>query len=408
MMAVRLSVFPLVFLVGCSAAPAEGGAEGAESDTAEIYQGAVLPVAKLVAAGDSLSCAKVAGQGVKCWGGNSRGELGIGTTGGEFPAPQSIVSPGANVKSLDSESGSTCALLKGGELKCWGANFSGTLGTGDTVDTNAPTTAVPLPAPAREVAVGGLHVCARVEGGDVYCWGGNFNGQLGIGAEPGLTPLPTAPVNFGGRRATAIASGGVHACAILGNGTVRCWGENSAGQLGVAAGGIRSVPAEPVALGAKATAISAGQAHTCALLETGQVKCWGNNADGQLGIGAISVEQPPQLVVGLPGPVTAITNGGDHTCVLLADQRIACFGFSPSGQVGAPGFEFQFPSPVILDIEFPVASIDASFDHTCALSTTGDVKCWGANWGGKLGLACYPGCLDTFGQSPSQIPNVQF
>jgi alpha-tubulin suppressor-like RCC1 family protein len=408
-MAVRISLVPLVLLVACSAAPAaEGGAEGVESDIAEIQQDAVLPTAKFIATGDNMTCAKVAGQGVKCWGANQWGELGIGVTGGDFPAPQSIVSPGANVKGIDGGSQFSCALLKEGVVKCWGQNFSGNLGTGDTVATNAPTIAVPLPAPAREVATGALHVCARVEGGDVYCWGGNYTGSLGIGPGPDQ-PLPTAPVDFGGRRAKAIASGALHSCAVLGNGTVRCWGENTVGQLGDGTVTNSGVPAAPVALGAKAVAVTAGMAHTCALLETGEVKCWGNNYDGQLGLGELRFEpQPPQLVAGLPGPVTAVVTGGDHTCVLLADQRVACFGFNPLGQVGTPDYEYQHPSPVVLDIEFPVAAIDAGFDHTCALSTTGDVKCWGANWGGKLGLACYPGCMDTFGQSPSQIPNVQF
>ena len=405
-MTVRTSFLFVSLLAGCSAAPAEDGGPEVEGAAGQALK---VPVAKIVSAGGTHTCAKIGGQGVKCWGWNAYGQIGNGVDGGEYPIPQSIVDPGANVKDIVASDISTCALLKEGEVKCWGANFTGMLGTGDTTNTNAPGVAVPLPAPAREVSARGLHTCARVEGGAVYCWGSNANGELGIGTSGPTQPLPTSPVDLGGRKAVGLAAGADFVCTLLGNGTVRCWGANYGGQLGDGGTEASTVPKPPIALGAKAVAISAGNAHACALLETGEMKCWGNNFDGQVGLGAISfVPEPPQTVVGLPGPVASIAVGGDHTCAVLVDGRGACWGFNPLGQVGAPDWEWQHPTPVVLDIEFPVASMSSGFDHTCALSTTGTVKCWGANYGGKLGISCYPGCTDTVGLSPSQIENVQF
>jgi alpha-tubulin suppressor-like RCC1 family protein len=305
-------------------------------------------------------------------------------------------------------------------VECWGANYWGNLGIADPVSTNAATTPVPLPAPAKDVQAPGPHACAIVQGGDLYCWGSNETGELGIGTtdfDP--HPAPTL-VPLGGRNVTDVAVGDWHTCALLRNGQVKCWGDNTYGQLGDGTATSNPSPGTAVPLGALAISISAGGSHTCAVLETGAMKCWGANFDGQLGIGAFDPFQSliPADVVGLAGPAVSVSCGNIHTCALLADNRLECWGNNAAGQTGrlpiiptdpnewVPPLD---PAPDVIDVGFPVDSVSSGFSHTCAVSTTGDLKCWGFNGDGILGRSCSsPDCQSTYGYPPSAFDNVQF
>src|SRR3954453_9208154 len=201
---------------------------------------------------------------------------------------------------------------------------------------------------------GVVHTCAVLHGGRVRCWGYGYGGGLGYGNKNTIgddeTPASAGPVDLGpGRTATAVSAGRGHTCALLDNGSVRCWGENWYGELGY---GISTIligddesPASlgPVDLGAgrTATAISAGDFHTCALLDDGSVRCWGVGLDGRLGYSNtdnIGDDETPGSVapvnLGTGRTATAISAGGSHTCAVLDNGSVLCWGRGSDGQLG--------------------------------------------------------------------------
>jgi alpha-tubulin suppressor-like RCC1 family protein len=145
---------------------------------------------------------------------------------------------------------------------------------------------------------------------------------------------PTTVVTGLGGRATALGAGDRHTCALLADGRVQCWGYNRAGQLGDGTTTQRSTPTTVTGLGGRATALAAGWSHTCALLADGRVQCWGNNSLGQLGDGTTTQRSTPTTVTGLGGMATALAAGGEHTCALLEGGRVQCWGYNSAGQLG--------------------------------------------------------------------------
>jgi alpha-tubulin suppressor-like RCC1 family protein len=273
---------------------------------------------------------------------------------------------------------------------------------------------------------GGSHVCVIRDDGTVVCWGYNGNGQLGVGdtATRGDNPgeLPTTAVPLGaGRTATALTTGAAHTCALLDNGSVVCWGYNGSGLLGVGDTATRGdnpgelpAPAVPLGAGRTATAITAGQYHTCALLDDGSVVCWGYNQYGQLGVGDTATrgdapgELPaPVVPLGAGRTATAITAGLRHTCALLDDASVVCWGWNGFGQLGvgdtaprgdAPG---ELPAPAVpLGAGRTASAITAGAYQTCALLDDASVVCWGYNVKGQLGV----GDTADRGDNPGELP----
>ena len=245
----------------------------------------VLASAISVAAGGSHTCAVTAGGGVKCWGSNSYGQLGDGTTT-DRPIPVSVTGLGSGVIAVAAGGYHTCALTTGGGVKCWGSNGSGQLGDGTTTRRSVPVDVSGLGSGVVAAAAGESHTCALTASGGVKCWGNNGSGQLG-------TARRQQPSHPGGRerageRREHVAAGGSHTCAVTAGGGVKCWGRNSYGQLGDGTTTSRSVPVDVSGLGSGASAVAAGGSHTCALTAGGGrlgVKCWGSNVYGQLGDG---------------------------------------------------------------------------------------------------------------------------
>jgi len=360
-----------------------------------------------VSSGGSHTCATLSHHETRCWGYNESGELGLGTMDSATVYPPSTTIPGfPTAKFLSAGSSATCGLSQDGLVECWGANYEGNLGIGDSPSTYQLTPApVTLPALAKQIFTNnfGLTSCAIVQGADVYCWGANESGQLGIGTLTS-TSAPTSAVPLG-RNAISLAVGNSFTCALLRNGQVKCWGSDTGNNSGPA-----SQPGNPVALPSKAISISAGTAHTCVVLDTGDVYCWGNNADGEVGVGdTTNFNVPlPQQVIDLAGPAVSVSCGSDDTCAVLADGRVECWGNNFTGQLGTGDGVFSYAAPVLIDVGFPVDSIASGFFHRCALSTTGDLKCWGYNGGNMLGLQCGADCPDTSLLTPAQLANIQF
>ncbi|MCK5688830.1 RCC1 repeat-containing protein, partial [Myxococcota bacterium] len=230
-----------------------------------------------------------------------------------------------------------------------------------------------------------IHSCALLSAGTVKCWGANGDGQLGNGA---ANTDEVTPVDVSGLSdVAAIVAGYHHNCALLNSGAVKCWGDNYSGQLGD--GGTNPLESTPVDVSglANVIAITAGGSHSCALLDTGAVKCWGSDYYGQLGDSGYNTDSTtPVDVVGLSGTVTAITAGFVHTCALLDTGAMKCWGGNDYGQLGNGEVLLEEISPGnVAGIASGVTAIAAGEHHSCALFNTGAMKCWGNDNYGQLG-----------------------
>jgi cytochrome c peroxidase len=262
-----------------------------------------------VAAGHMFSCASLADGSARCWGYGYFGQLGNG--GHADSATPVAVSGLAGVASVAAGGDHACALLSDRTVSCWGQ------------ESSVPVAVLGLTGVAR-LAAGATHECAVVADGTVRCWGSNYFGQLGNGT---TVDSPTTPVTVAGLAGvTAIATGEAHACAVANNGDVFCWGANVAGQLGNAAGAPHQAAPIPVPGIADAIAVAAGSSHTCALHADGSVTCWGDNSALQLGVPDPSAEPGPVSVAGLGGPVSFLAAGRDTTCAVVNGAQVWCWG----------------------------------------------------------------------------------
>lgn len=322
------------------------------------------------------TCVLLEGGSVRCWGRNNRGQLGVG------------------------------------DNNDWGDALN---------ELNPPE--AELDQDVTHVAAGFNHTCAVTVPGEVLCWGRNDHGQLGLGHTQDLgdnpDEMPPPVVELGGAPVAMLALGARHSCALMEAGEVRCWGQNNRGQLGLGhandlGDNPDEMPPDPVLLGDEAVvSIAAGSHHTCALFESGSARCWGDNSAGALGIDdpeyfwgdELNETQPKQAHLG-GAVVRQLALGNDHTCAVLQSGDAMCWGYNYAGQLGLDSTvswgdgDPVMPPPIVHLNGENVAWIAAGSFHNCALMKSGGVRCWGINNQGGLGL----GTTETWGDGVHPMP----
>jgi alpha-tubulin suppressor-like RCC1 family protein len=416
-------------LTGCS--QIDGGADEL-GDVDRLQSGLVTTPPPVELAPSSMHTCLLSAGNVRCWGRGPGGQLGYGDTiqiGDNEPASTpGFVSVGGTVEQIDTGHFYTCALLDTGGVRCWGASSSGQLGYGNTTtigDNELPYTAgdVPLSSGAVQIAVGISHSCALLDTGSIQCWGFNSTGQLGYGHSNTIgddeAPSSQSPVSAGGT-VVQLAAGGNHTCALFDTGDVRCWGSYSYGQLGYNPNGHIGdneaiTSGSNVPLGGTAIQIAAGTNHTCALLDTGAVRCWGFGSRGRLGYGNtnnIGDNETPASAGDVPlgGTAVQITAGVNHTCALLDTDAVRCWGEDLSHELGYNGGvshigDDETPASAgDVNVGGAVAEVAAGHGYTCVRMQAGGIRCWGSAVWGRLGY----GDLNTIGddETPASAGNV--
>jgi len=340
--------------------------------------------------GNQNTCAITNDGVVKCWGSNQYGQLGQGQASVSVQIPTSIYPhPTSSGLSVSTSEKFSCAVFQNGNGYCWGYGDS-RLGIGASSSQMSPAQ-LPLPTGVNllKISTGDAHGCALTSNGNVLCWGSNEQGQLGIGQTMSYHSTPTYTTSFG-RNVTGIDLGSYHGCGIMDNGLVKCWGWNNQGQLGDGTTSTRTSPSQTSSFGNNRTAIqvSGGYQHTCAVLDNGSIACWGWNQYGQLGDGTTSLRTTPKLVSGFGANRTAISvSAGQYaTCAVTSLGELYCWGNSGNG-VFWDGTTTRLEPELMPSFGYNSKVLDIMMgqSHACATIRHGFLSCWGSNGNSQLG-----------------------
>ena len=400
--------------------------------------------------GDTHNCVLLGDSSVKCWGGSFWGQLGNednlsrGYQAGEMGDNLPVVNLGANKKAIQIAAGAfhTCAILENSWVKCWGYGFYGQCGSNDTdtrgngvgeMGDNLPFVNLGTNKKAAQLAMGAYHTCVLLDDSTVKCFGSGGFGRLGYESTASLgngagemgDALPT--VNVGtNKKVVQLVAGGYHNCVLLDDSSVKCWGNGGSGRLGYGsilskgdgAGEMGdSLAAVDLGTNRKAVQITAGNTHTCALLDDSSVKCWGDGAYGMLGSGNTNDlgneagemgDSLPVVDLGTNKKAIQIAAANAHTCALLDDFTVKCWGYGLYGRLGIGDGNSRGDGANEMGDNLPIVNlgtnrkavqIEVGFSHTCALLDDSSVKCWGYGVGGRLGQ----GSVLNLGDSASEM-----
>ena len=433
------------------------GEGGLDSGDASDGSGGLLAV-NSVSAGSNHACAILIDGRVKCWGEGDYGQLGLGdalTRGdgvGEMgdALPYVNLGTGRTAQSLTAGSFHTCAILDNGRVKCWGSNNIGQLGLGDTLNRGTspahmgdalPYVDLGTGRTAKALASMNLHTCAILDNDRVKCWGNNGYGQLGLGdsstrgdgpAEMG-DALPYVDLGTG-RTAKSVTVGFLSTCVLLDNDRVKCFGYAEYGQLGLgdqlhrgdAAGEMGdALPYVDLGTGRTVKFLTSGAYFTCALLDNNGLKCWGNGSQGELGLGngVTRGDNPgemgdalPYVDLGTGRSIKSLSCAGGHSCAILDNDRMKCWGFNLFGELGLGDTAYRGDNAGEMGDSLPYLDLGngrspkvafAVSVWTCALLDNDGLKCWGRNNTGQLGLGdtAYRG--DDAGEMGDALPFVK-
>ncbi len=406
---------------------------------------ATCQIEALVVPGYSFTCAMSDKGSVKCWGRNEHGQLGQGDTAtrggqpGQMGTSLGVVDLGSarHATSLVVGDSYACALLDDHSVKCWGENNYGQLGQGDTNDRGDQPGEMGDALPAIQLGTGryalsiaaeSANVCAVLDDRSVACWGWDGGGELGIGEEnpyqdaqcigdqPGEMGDNLVRSDLGSKRAVNVAAGSFHMCALFADATVKCWGTNqSLGQLGLGDQEERgnwppnlgdNLPVVDVGTGRTVKNVTAGNYHTCVILDNDTLKCWGANTEGQLGLGDTAErggnpgemgDNLPVVNLGTGRHATRFAVGVSYTCALLDDRSVKCWGDNTLGELGLGDTTARGGNPGDMGDHLPTVSLGTgrstlaltaskSGYDSCVQLDDGNSKCWGDNDYAQLGL----------------------
>ncbi len=337
-------------------------------------------VVSRVAGGGGFTCAVTVDGVPYCWGDNSSGALGDNSTS-PHGTPAAVSGSNAFV-SIAAGLGHTCGITSGGVASCWGANTNGQLGVNSTSQKLIPTL-VNGGLTFTAIDLGTDHSCGITSGGAVQCWGANGSGQLGLGNNTQkLVPTQVAASGY-----LQVTSGVFYSCGTRTTGAGNCWGINGFGQLGDSTKGTRTSPT--LVKGSLIfVEIVSSQTHSCGRTSAGTVWCWGLNANGRLGQDSLTVTESlvPKQILGLSN-VSQLVSGQAHTCARNASNAVLCWGLGDAGQLGTGDFNNR-QTPTAVSLPGGVSgfvSIAAGASHTCGVTSTGSLYCWGDNFNGQIG-----------------------
>jgi hypothetical protein len=373
----------LVLGIGAAAATANADVGASSGGLA----GALVPGPRTVSGGGDHFCVLTGVGGLKCWGLNFFGELGDGTNT-DRSIPTDVSGLNAGVTDVSAGGQTTCAVVGGG-AKCWGGNGDGAVGDGTTEQRLSPVDVSGLTTGVSRVSVGYVHSCALTTVGGVLCWGENQHGELGDGTTTDrLTPVSVTGLTSG---VAAIATGldhshHDHTCALTTVGGVKCWGDNQFGELGDGTTTDRSTPVDVSGATSNVRGIFAGGTATCAVTTTGGASCWGHNDAGQIGDGTTTDRHTPVAVAGLTSGVSTMALsqssagegiGGSHTCAVVSGA-VKCWGNNANGQMGDGTAGGNQLTPVdVTGLGSGAVGVGLNFWGGCSVSDAGGVKCWG-------------------------------
>lgn len=386
-----------------SGAGGDGGGDGTSVSSATASSGSAggggAPdiVASSAVAADRSTCALLASGAARCWGPNQRGQLGLAgiDTIGDDERPTEDVTLGQPLVGLDVGELHACGLFASGAAICWGAGDRGQMGhfdAEDVGDDETPETAglVVSDEPFSILAAGAFHTCALGSEGKVWCWGRGTEGQLGDGAQSDAFYASAATTLSA---SVALAAGDLHTCALDdARTTVTCWGAGADGRLGH--GDIFDQPdaQRSFTLSTVIDGLTAGARHTCAWSQD-LLWCWGAAlvSGHAVAIGDNEEVGDDAGRIDLPlgeDTITSVSAGAQHTCILLGSGEVRCWGRNADGRLGVPGVVQELVLPqdaATVDLGGPAISIAAGRDHTCAVREDGALLCWGDGQQGRLG-----------------------
>lgn len=413
-----------------------------------VESGRKRAVIRAISAGGAHTCVLASNGRVRCWGLGNKGQTGDPILHRILARPDQGQVLLAHVRQVAAGREATCLVTLDQGLQCLGANDEGQLGPASELDfTAVPARIVGIFADAASVALGDDHACVLNRQGGVQCWGSGAEGQLGVqrfflpesssnslaarsgprateeagtvivagsdGAAPAghlngsvergnddwmvrepIDPderarrISRIPLTVDGLAVGVmqVAAGATHNCAVTSRGRIWCWGSNAFGQLGDGTRMMRISPVRVSGLDKGVTQVALGEAHSCALMSDGSVRCWGTNARGELGDGTAQERHSPVLVKGLRSATAVqITAGAFHACALLSSGTVKCWGYNRFGQLGDGTISNRLVPVTVKGLPTDIVQISAGSAHTCALSADGEVFCWGSNQNGQLG-----------------------
>ena len=362
-----------------------------------VYTGGVLSGLTLtqIAAGTNFTCTLASTGAAYCWGQGASGQLGNGTTAATSTTPVAV-SGSLTLSAIDAGSSFACGLTSGGAAYCWGAGGSGQLGNGTTTAAQSTPVAVSGSLTLSSITAGGTTACGLTSGSAAYCWGAGGSGQLGNGTTTAAQSTPVAV--SGSLTLSSITAGGSFACARTSAGVAYCWGAGGSGQLGN--GTTTAAQSTPVAVSGSLnlSQISAGSATACGLTSTSAAYCWGAGGSGQLGNGTTTAAQDTPVAVTATGVLSGVTLtqvsvGGTAVCGLGSVASAYCWGSDSSGQDGNTDTGLNFDVPVAVAAS-PATTVVSGYDQSCVVRN-GKGYCWGNDGSGQLGNGVGTGTYDT-------------